>query len=83
MRASRDTRLGALIAGVLVAIVWWVAVVIDRHAIEHGHCPPLAMIDVELAQRRESEVGRELAGVCHDPMVEAPGLGKHVRGGRP
>lgn len=76
MRASRDTRLGALIAALLVAIVWWLAVVIDRHAIEHGHCPPLAMIDVELAQRGKSEAGRELQGVCHGNHDAGIGAGR-------
>ena len=65
MRASRDTRLGLFVAALLVVIAWWLVVVIDRYAVEHGHCPPLAMLDVELAQRDKGEAGRELEDVCH------------------
>ena len=83
MRTSRDTRLGALIAALLVAIVGWVAVIIDRHAIEHGHCPPLAMIDVELAQRGKSEGGREFAESVHTASVGHLRCANYVRGGRP
>lgn len=39
-----------------------VAVVIDRHAEQHGHCASLALIDVEHPQRLQGDVKLSLCG---------------------
>lgn len=59
-----DTWAGLAVAACLVAAAGWAAVVIDRHAEEHGHRAPLAMIDVERAQRRELDAGGRGVGGC-------------------
>ena len=60
-----DTWFGLAVAAALVAAAGWAAVVIDRHAEEHGHCPPLALIDVELPQRLQRDGGVAGGGDVH------------------
>lgn len=52
-----DTARGLLVSALLVCAAAAGAVVIDRHAEQHGHCAPLALIDVERAQRDEVRAG--------------------------
>lgn len=78
-----DTWLGLAVAAGLVAAAGWAAVVIDRHAEQHGHCAPLAMIDVERAQRLQGDCGREVGATGHAGIVRPDTPGKNVRGGRP
>lgn len=59
-----DTWLGLAVAAGLVAAAGWAAVVVDRHAEQHGHCAPLAMIDVERTQRLQGDVGEQGAVGC-------------------
>lgn len=54
-----DTVQGVLVAVLLVAAALWMAHVINRHAEQHGHCAPLAMIDVVGPQRDQGDVGGE------------------------
>lgn len=76
-----DTWLGLAVAAGLVAAAGWAAVVIDRHAEQHGHCAPLAMIDVERAQRDELHAGGW--GVCggggHASFFATGGVSDAVR----
>lgn len=58
-RIATDTGKGLVICVVLVCIAGWVVHVIDRHREEHGHCAPLAAIDVVLAQRDQGHGMRE------------------------
>ena len=74
-----DLAAGLLVAVALVAAVAWVAVVIDRHAEEHGHYPPLAMIDVELAHRGDQKDGGEGCGGLHGCSVGQARPANHVR----
>lgn len=60
-----DTWFGLAVAAALVAAAGWAAVVIDRHAEEHGHCPPLAMLDVELPKRLQGDGGGARGGDVH------------------
>ncbi len=78
-----DTWLGLAVAAGLVAAAGWAAVVIDRHAEQHGHCAPLAMIDVEGAQRLQNDCGLEVGATGHVGIVHPDAPGKNVRGGRP
>ena len=82
-RALSDTWTGLLVAGLLVAAAGAGAVVIDRHAEQHGDCAPLAMIDVELAQRLQRDVGGQGGGDFHACSIRLLSAGKNVRGGRP
>ena len=77
-----DTWMGALVSTVLVLTAGVGAVVIDRHAEQHGHCPPLALIDVELAQRLQRDHGRDGDDVGHGCIVAGGSREKHVRRGR-
>lgn len=61
-QAATDLRHGLIACIVLVAIALWVVNVINRHAEEHGHCPPLAMLDVELAQRDQGDAAQGQGG---------------------
>lgn len=76
-----DTWLGFAVAGGLVAAAGWAAVVIDRHAEQHGHCAPLAMIDVERTQRDELHAGgRGVCGcACHASLFATGGVSDAVR----
>lgn len=78
-----DTWLGLAVAAGLVAAAGWAAVVIDRHAEQHGHCAPLAMIDVEGAQRLQRDAGGQGVGGFHACSIHLLSAGKNVRGGRP
>ena len=60
-----DTAHGVLVAVLLVTAAFWLAHVINRHAEQHGHCAPLAMIDVELPQRLQGDVGGQGGGGVH------------------
>lgn len=64
-RHSLDSWTGLLVAGLLVGSVGAGAVLVDRHAEQHGHCAPLAMIDVELPQRLQGDVGGQGGGGGH------------------
>lgn len=64
-RHSLDSWTGLLVAGLLVGAVGAGAVLVDRHAEQHGHCAPLAMIDVELPQRLQGDVGGQGGGGVH------------------
>ena len=64
-RPHSDTWLGIVVATVLVCIAGWVAVVVDRHAEQHGHCAPLAMLDVERPQRLQGDVGGQGGAGVH------------------
>ena len=59
-----DTARGLLVSALLVCVAAAGAVVIDRHAEQHGHCAPLALIDVERAQRLQRGAGRQVEGRC-------------------
>lgn len=78
-----DTWLGLVVAAGLVAAAGWAAVVIDRHAEQHGHCAPLALIDVERAQRLQRDVGGQGVGGFHACSIRLLSAEKNVRGGRP
>lgn len=78
-----DSAKGLLVCIVLVAAMLHVVYVINRHAEEHGHCAPLAMLDVEFPQRDQGESKRAGQGVGHGRMVAASSPEKHVRGGCP
>lgn len=54
-----DTARGLLVSALLVCAAAAGAMVIDRHAEQHGHCAPLAMIDVERTQRLQCDVGEQ------------------------
>lgn len=60
-----DSAKGLLVCIVLVAAMLYVVHVINRHAEEHGHCAPLAMLDVVLVQRDQAELGRKPKDVVH------------------
>lgn len=64
-RHSLDSWTGLLVAGLLVGAVGAGAVLVDRYAEQHGHCAPLAMIDVELPQRLQGDVGGQGGGGVH------------------
>lgn len=80
-RAHPDTWTGLLVAGLLVAAAGAGAVVIDRHAEQHGHCAPLALIDVERAHRDEVHAGgRGVRGcACHASFFATGGVSDAVR----
>lgn len=69
--------------GLLVGVSAVAAVAADRYAEQHGHCPPLAMIDVERPQRLQGDVGGQGGGVVHACSIRLLSAGKSVRGGRP
>lgn len=75
-----DSAKGLLVCTVLVAAMLHVVDVINRHAEEHGHGAPLAMVDVERAQRDQVHSEREGQGVGHARIVAAGSYKKHVRG---
>lgn len=75
-RDSLDSWIGLLVAGLLVAAVAVGAVAVDRHAEQHGHCAPLAMIDVERPQRLQGDVGGQGGAVVHALQLAC------TRGGR-
>ena len=79
-----DTWLGLVVAAGLVAAAGWAAVVVDRHAEQHGHCAPLALIDVERAQRDELHAGGEGVGVGggHASFFATARVSDAVRRGR-
>lgn len=76
-----DTARGLLVSALLVCAAAAGAVVIDRHAEQHGHCAPLALIDVERAQRDEVRAGGR--GVCgcagHASFFATGGVSDAVR----
>ena len=72
---------GICIPLAMVVIAAWVAVIIDRHAEEHGHRPPLAMIDVERTHRRQVDADGKGQDVGHARMVSGDRPGNYVRGG--
>ena len=76
-----DTWLGLAVAAGLVAAAGWAAVVIDRHAEQHGHGAPLALIDVELAQRLQRDVGGQGGGVVHASFFATGSVSDAVRRG--
>lgn len=78
-----DSMFGLIVATALVCAVGWAAVVIDRHAEQHGHCAPLALIDVERTQRLQRDVGGQGGDGVHACSIRALPAGKNVRGGRP
>ena len=80
-RALPDTWTGLLVAGLLVAAAGAGAVVIDRHAEQHGHGAPLALIDVELAQRLQRDVGGQGGGVVHASFFATGSVSDAVRRG--
>lgn len=82
-RDSLDSWFGLLVAGLLVGAVAVGAVLVDRHAEQHGHCAPLAMIDVERTQRLQRDVGGQGVGGFHACSIRLLSAGKNVRGGRP
>lgn len=80
---ASDTWAGVAVAAALVGAAGFAAVAVDRHAEQHGHCAPLAMIDVELAQRLQNDCGLEVGATGHVGIVHPDAPGKNVRGGRP
>lgn len=64
-RHNLDSWTGLLVAGLLVGAVGAGAVLVDRYAEQHGHCAPLAMIDVERPQRLQGDVGGQGGGGVH------------------
>lgn len=78
-----DTARGLLVSALLVCAAAAGAVVIDRHAEQHGHCAPLAMIDVERTQRLQRDAGGQGVGGFHACSIRLLSAGKNVRGGRP
>ena len=76
-----DTARGLLVSALLVCAATAGAVVIDRHAEQHGHCAPLAMIDVELAQRLQRDVGGQGGGVVHASFFATGSVSDAVRRG--
>lgn len=69
-RIATDTGKGLVICIVLVGIAGWVLHVIDRHREEHGHCAPLAPIDMELAQRHQGDAAKgQGGGVGHGCFI--------------
>lgn len=74
-----DTARGLLVSALLVCAAGAGAVVIDRHAEQHGHCAPLAMIDVELAQRLQRDVGGQGGGVVHASFFATGSVSDAVR----
>lgn len=67
-----DSAKGLLVCIVLVAAMLHVAYVINRHAEEHGHCAPLAMLDVELAQRDKGDAAKGQGGGVGHGCFMAP-----------
>lgn len=68
--------------GLLVGVSAVAAVAADRYAEQHGHCPPLALTDVERPQRLQGDgQGHGVEGVhtCSIRLVPAE---KNVRGGQ-
>ena len=82
-RHTLDTWRGLLVAGLLVGAVGAGAVLVDRYAEQHGHCAPLAMIDVERPQRLQGDVGGQGVSGFHACSIHLLSAGKNVRGGRP
>lgn len=80
-RHSLDSWVGLLVAGLLVGAVGAGAVLVDRHAEQHGHGAPLAMIDVELAQRLQRDVGGQGGGVVHASFFATGSVSDAVRRG--
>lgn len=76
-----DTARGLLVSALLVCAAAAGAVVIDRHAEQHGHCAPLALIDVERAQRDEVRAGgRGVCGcACHASFFATASVSDAVR----
>lgn len=76
-----DSMFGLIVATALVCAAGFAAVVIDRHAEQHGHCAPLAMIDVERAQRLQRDVGGQGVGGCagHASFFATGGVSDAVR----
>lgn len=76
-----DSMFGLIVATALVCAVGWAAVVIDRHAEQHGHGAPLALIDVERTQRSELHAGEHGAGGCagHASFFATGGVSDAVR----
>ena len=60
--SATDTVKGLLIILALLLPALFVIRVINLHAEEHGHCPPLAMLDVELAQRDQGDAAKGQEG---------------------
>ena len=79
-RHSLDSWTGLLVAGLLVGAVGAGAVLVDRHAEQHGYCAPLAMIDVERPQWLQGD-GQGGRGV-HACSIHLGQPQKNVRGGR-
>lgn len=61
---ASDTWAGLAVAAALVGAAGFAAVAVDRHAEQHGHGAPLALIDVERAQRSELHAGGRGVGGC-------------------
>lgn len=81
-RHSLDLWTGLLVAGLLVGVAAVAAVAVDRYAEQHGHCPPLALIDVERPQRLQGDgQGHGVEGV-HACSIHLAPAEKNVRGGR-
>lgn len=73
--SATDTAKGGLICIALVAPMLWVVHVINRHAEEHGHCAPLAMLDVVGPERGEGDAARERDdGDGHRCFMASPSL---------
>lgn len=80
---ASDTWAGVAVAAALVGAAGFAAVAVDRHAEQHGHCAPLAMIDVERTQRLQRDAGGQGVGGFHACSIRLLSAGKNVRGGRP
>ena len=76
-----DSMFGLIVATAMVCAVGWAAVVIDRHAEQHGHGAPLALIDVERTQRSELHAGGQGVGGCggHASFFATGGVSDAVR----
>lgn len=76
-----DTARGLLVSALLVCAAAAGAVVIDRHAEQHGRGAPLALIDVERMQRLQRDVGGQGGGVVHASSFATGSVSDAVRRG--
>lgn len=69
-RLATDTAHGLIVCLALVASMLYVVHVINRHAEEHGHCAPLAMLDVKRPKRDQGDAAKgQVGGGGHECFI--------------